>query len=168
MTLADKVQRYLTEQGGSIESETGRGITARMAEVVGADLGVLNGVLARLERNGVVVREVRGRRTYRVALSQYAGNGARKAPAVPRISDAPNRPGHGRRRRPVQAGAISAGTGAGARADPEVAWLRAELADHTDLIAGLQHAVEDLTRRLTELETAQQEAGGRFLRRRAK
>jgi len=50
-----------------------------MAEAVGyEDLSTLNAMLARLEREGALVREVRGRRTYRIALTSDASKGRAK------------------------------------------------------------------------------------------
>ncbi len=67
---------FLASRGGSIESDEGRGITREMAEAVGyEDLSTLNAMLSRLEREGALVREVRGRRTYRIALTTDASKG---------------------------------------------------------------------------------------------
>lgn len=67
---------FLASRGGSLESEEGRGITREMAKAVGyEDLSTLNAMLTRLEREGVLVREVRGRRTYRIALTTDAPKG---------------------------------------------------------------------------------------------
>jgi len=64
---------FLASRGGILESEDGLGITREMAEAVGyEDLSTLNAMLARLEREGIIVREVRGRRTYRIALTTNA------------------------------------------------------------------------------------------------
>jgi DNA-binding PadR family transcriptional regulator len=50
-----------------------------MAKAVGyEDLSTLNAMLARLEREGAIVREVRGRRTYRIALTTDASKGRSK------------------------------------------------------------------------------------------
>jgi len=68
-----RILDFLASRGGSLESEAGRGITSELAKAVGyEDLSTLNGMLARLEREGVLVREVRGRRTYRIALTTDA------------------------------------------------------------------------------------------------
>lgn len=175
VTLADKVLRYLTDQGGVVVSESGRGITARMAEAVGADLGVLNGVLARMERNGVIVREVRGRRTYRVALSQHAAGGHRGL--APRLPDGAGRSGYPRHQR-----AFAAGSGATATVDgggePDLDWIRHELAGQADKIIGLQQMIDELGKRLSEFEAGhhgpgrdsapQEQGSSRFLRRRSR
>ncbi len=68
-----RILDYLAEQGGSVESADGRGLTRRMAHAVGyEDLSTLNAMLTRLEREGAIVRDVRGRRTYRIALAPGA------------------------------------------------------------------------------------------------
>lgn len=68
-----RVLDFLASRGGSLESEDGRGITREMAKAVGyEDLSTLNAMLTRLEREGAIVREVRGRRTYRIALTSDA------------------------------------------------------------------------------------------------
>ena len=65
-----RILDYLASQGGSIESSDGRGLTREMARAVGyEDLSTLNAMLTRLEREGAIVREVRGRRTYRIAAA---------------------------------------------------------------------------------------------------
>ncbi|HSH62100.1 MAG TPA: helix-turn-helix transcriptional regulator [Acidimicrobiales bacterium] len=71
-----RVLDFLASRGGSVESEDGRGITREMAKAVGyEDLSTLNAMLTRLEREGAIVREVRGRRTYRIALTPEAVKG---------------------------------------------------------------------------------------------
>lgn len=66
----ERVIAYLTEHGGSVESADGRGLTRQMADAIGyTDLSGLNGLLTRLERDGVLTRDVRGRRTFRIALA---------------------------------------------------------------------------------------------------
>ena len=74
-----RVLDFLAGRGGSLESDEGRGITREMAKAVGyEDLSTLNAMLARLEREGAIVREVRGRRTYRIALTKDASKGRSK------------------------------------------------------------------------------------------
>ena len=69
----DKIIEYLRDRDGIITSDDGRGLTAAIAAEVGYDdLPTLNGMLARLERDGVIEREIRGKRTYRISL---AGDG---------------------------------------------------------------------------------------------
>jgi hypothetical protein len=84
---------YLREQGGSIFSSDGRGITAGIAEAVGYDdLPTLNGMLARLERDGIIAREIKGKRTYRITLLDEDPSRARAtAAAAARAATAPPR-----------------------------------------------------------------------------
>jgi PadR family transcriptional regulator PadR len=64
-----RILDYLAAQGGSLESAQGQGLTRQLAEAVGYDdLSALNAMLTRLEREGSIARDVRGRRTYRIAL----------------------------------------------------------------------------------------------------
>jgi hypothetical protein len=65
----DKIVQYLKQRGGGIESVDGRGLTQALAGAVGGvSISWINATLARLERDGVIVRDVRGKRTYLVAL----------------------------------------------------------------------------------------------------
>lgn len=77
-----RILDYLAKQGGSVESADGRGLTRRMAQAVGYDdLSTLNAMLTRLEREGAIVREVRGRRTYRIAVAPGASErGGKRGP----------------------------------------------------------------------------------------
>lgn len=76
-----RVVAYLDEHGGAVESRDGRGLTRRLAEAIGyTDLSGLNALLTRLERDGVLTREVRGRRTFRIALVRDGNGGARPEP----------------------------------------------------------------------------------------
>ncbi|MDP8992549.1 MAG: helix-turn-helix transcriptional regulator [Actinomycetota bacterium] len=72
-TSRQRILDYLASHGGSVESSDGRGLTREMARAVGyEDLSTLNAMLTRLEREGAIVREVRGRRTYRIAVASAA------------------------------------------------------------------------------------------------
>ncbi len=74
MGSRQRILDYLSAQGGSVESPEGRGLTKQMAEAVGYDeLSALNAMLGRLETEGVITRDVRGRRTYRIALLPWEG-----------------------------------------------------------------------------------------------
>ena len=63
---------YLRRQGGELFSTDGRGITGRMAAALGYKLGSLGRVLSELEHEGVIEREIRGKRTYRIRLREMA------------------------------------------------------------------------------------------------
>jgi DNA-binding MarR family transcriptional regulator len=74
----DRIIGYLRERDGVITSDDGRGLTAAIAAEVGYDdLPTLNGMLARLERDGVIEREIRGKRTYRISLVEDGRAAAR-------------------------------------------------------------------------------------------
>lgn len=65
----DEVVDYLAQQGGAVESPHGRSLTREMAEGLGWSLTELNAALGELEADGRLVRDVRNRRTYRLALT---------------------------------------------------------------------------------------------------
>src|SRR3954469_1027415 len=66
----ESVLAYLRRQGGDLLSADGRGITRRMAAALGYKLGSLGRVLADLEHDGMIEREIRGKRTYRIRLRE--------------------------------------------------------------------------------------------------
>ena len=75
----EQIVEYLREREGVVLSDDGRGLTAALAAEVGYDdLPTLNGMLARLERDGVIEREIRGKRTYRIALVEDGRAAARR------------------------------------------------------------------------------------------
>jgi hypothetical protein len=74
----ERILKYLSSQGGRIDSADGRGLTSKMAARVGYDnIAALNAILARLERDGEIKRVVRGKRTYSIALRSPASRPAR-------------------------------------------------------------------------------------------
>jgi hypothetical protein len=74
----ERILRYLSSQGGRIDSADGRGLTSKMAARVGYDnIAALNAILARLERDGEIRRVVRGKRTYSIALRSPVSRAAR-------------------------------------------------------------------------------------------
>ena len=75
---------YLSSRGGRITSPDGRGLTSSLAKAAGyTDLGVLNAMLSRLEKEGVISRDVRGRRTFGISLGgRRSAAGATKAGAT--------------------------------------------------------------------------------------
>lgn len=80
----DAILEYLRRHRGSVESAEGRGLTAPMAEAVGYDnLAALNVILGRMEKEGVIVRDVSGGRTFRIALAAHQ---------LPDLSSGPERP----------------------------------------------------------------------------
>lgn len=60
---------YLARYGGSVQSTDARGVTFEMAKALGVtDRNGLNATLRRMEREGAIIREIRGRRTVRLSL----------------------------------------------------------------------------------------------------
>jgi PadR family transcriptional regulator PadR len=75
-----RVLAYLADRGGSVTSPSGQGLTREMARALGyRNVTPLNSMLARLEAEGLVEREVRGRRTYRIALTGSVPRTRRRA-----------------------------------------------------------------------------------------
>jgi hypothetical protein len=71
----NSIRSYLAERGGSVADAGGRGLTDEMARALGVDRPAeLSAVLGQMEDSGVITREMRGLRTYRIALVD--GNGA--------------------------------------------------------------------------------------------
>src|SRR4051812_21318142 len=66
----ESVLAYLRRQGGDLLSADGRGITHRMAVALGYKLGSLGRLLSEMEQDGLIEREVRGKRTYRIRLRE--------------------------------------------------------------------------------------------------
>ena len=77
----NSIRSYLAEHGGSVADAGGRGLTDEMARALGVDRPAeLSAVLGQMENSGVITREMRGLRTYRIALVE--GAGAAPAPAA--------------------------------------------------------------------------------------
>lgn len=67
----DRILSYLQANGGRITSADGCNLTAAMAEGAGySSITALNAMLARMERDGLIERQVRGKRTFAVALTK--------------------------------------------------------------------------------------------------
>src|SRR3954471_18548929 len=82
MSSRERIVDYIAAEGGRITSPDGRGLTSKLAESAGyRDLGVLNAMLSRLETEGVITRDIRGRRTFAITLNKGAGSGAAAAPS---------------------------------------------------------------------------------------
>ena len=81
MSSRERIVNFIATEGGRIESPDGRGLTSRLAAAAGyRDLGVLNAMLSRLETEGVIRRDIRGRRTFSISLAR----GGTRAAAAPR------------------------------------------------------------------------------------
>lgn len=142
LSSRERILHYLDRQGGAIANDEGRGLTQALADAAGyADLSVLNGMLSRLEKEGVLRRDIRGRRTYRIELVGRA---------APRSSDgrgaAPTQASNGRGR---SAGAAAAPAATASEVATEVASrLSDELADTRAALASLQAEVRVLSSRI--------------------
>ncbi|MDQ1358819.1 MAG: hypothetical protein QOG44_3192 [Acidimicrobiaceae bacterium] len=65
-----RVRSYLANHGGSVEDAGGRGLTDEMARAIGVDKpAALSAILGRMESDGVITRDMRGLRTYRISLA---------------------------------------------------------------------------------------------------
>src|SRR3954463_1446557 len=74
MSSRERIVDYIAAEGGRITSPDGRGLTSRLAAAAGyRDLGVLNAMLSRLESEGVIRRDIRGRRTFSISLARRGG-----------------------------------------------------------------------------------------------
>lgn len=92
------ILRWLAAQpGGAVDSKSGYA-TRPLAEAVGKRLTNVTHVLARLEADGLVEREVGNRKTYRIAITEDglehigAHRRARVVPTVPREKPAASAP----------------------------------------------------------------------------
>lgn len=78
------IRAYLTEHGGSVSDAGGRGLTDEMARAIGIDKpAALSAILGQMERDGSITREMRGLRTYRIALA----NGDSAPPPPPSTAE---------------------------------------------------------------------------------
>ncbi len=84
-----RIRSYLADRGGSVEDPGGRGLTDEMARAIGLDRpAALGAVLAQMEHDGAITREMRGLRTFRIALTE---GGSETAPSTDNGSDADRR-----------------------------------------------------------------------------
>jgi PadR family transcriptional regulator, regulatory protein PadR len=79
VTTRQRIVDYLTARSGYVEASDGRGLVADIARAAGLNLGAVTSMLARLDREGVITRTVRGRRTFRIALAKGDNSSARTA-----------------------------------------------------------------------------------------
>src|SRR3954468_18145555 len=71
----DRIFAYLQQHGGRVESPDGLGLTSEMASATGyTQVAALNAMLVRLESEGLITREVRGKRTLAVSLGGRRGS----------------------------------------------------------------------------------------------
>src|SRR3954454_16309790 len=74
----DRIFTYLQQHGGRVESPDGLGLTAEMAAATGYNqVAALNAMLVRLENEGIITRNVRGKRTLGISLNKRGGTASR-------------------------------------------------------------------------------------------
>jgi len=74
----DRIIAYLSENGGRVESPDGLGLTAEMAAATGYNqVAALNAMLVRLENEGIITRNVRGKRTLGISLNRRGATASR-------------------------------------------------------------------------------------------
>src|SRR3954466_10947147 len=86
----DRIIAYLSENGGRVESPDGLGLTAEMAAATGYNqVAALNAMLVRLENEGIITRNVRGKRTLGISLNKRGGTASRgRSGPAPRAASA--------------------------------------------------------------------------------
>ena len=135
----DRIIDYLSENGGRIESPDGLGLTASMAAATGYNqVAALNAMLVRLESEGLIRREVRGKRTLSISLSKRRGGG--KAAASPRKSAARATSTRGARAT-TAAKKSTRGRSASSDVSAQLAELRKDADSLASRIAALQKAL---------------------------
>ncbi len=90
--IEGRIRQYLADNGGSVADPQGRSLTDQMARALGVDRPQqISVALGEMEDGGVITREMRGLRTYRVALAAIDGHGgsASSPAAPPEASEAP-------------------------------------------------------------------------------
>jgi len=78
----DRILSYLADHGGAVADPAGRGLTDAMAETLGERPAALSAILGQMESDGVIEREMRGLRTYRISLVASAPAPAWQAAAT--------------------------------------------------------------------------------------
>jgi hypothetical protein len=92
VAIEGRIRTYLADSGGSVADPGGRGLTDEMARAIGLDKpATLSALLGQMESDGVITREMRGLRTFRIALtgtdSTEAGASADTPPVATNGSD---------------------------------------------------------------------------------
>jgi hypothetical protein len=87
VAIEGRIRSYLAESGGSVQDPGGRGLTDEMARAIGLDKpATLIAVLGQMEHEGVITREMRGLRTFRIALTEAGSAQSGAADAEPPTS----------------------------------------------------------------------------------
>lgn len=83
-TYAENIRSYLAQKGGGIQDAEGRGLGEEIARAIGIDKVTMVGpILDQMEHDGLITREKRGFRTYRIDLVPSATPADNGAPAAP-------------------------------------------------------------------------------------
>jgi hypothetical protein len=168
----ERIINYLSSQGGRVDSVDGRGLTSKMATKVGYDnIAALNAILARLERDGEIKRDVRGKRTYSIALRRRAarasrGKGEVKKARTPIRKVGRPAPASGPRRTSPGSGSRQ-GRSESRRATTAGSNLPQLLAALGNELLALREQNEEMSRRIAALEAAARPASRRASGRRA-
>jgi len=87
------IRTYLAQHGGSVEDAGGRGLTDEMARALGVEKpAALSAVLGQMEADGVITREMKGLRTFRISLVD--GDTPPSSPVPAAASRSTNRAGN--------------------------------------------------------------------------
>jgi hypothetical protein len=66
-----RIRSYLAEHGGSVQDPGGRLLTDEMARAIGLERpAALSALLGQMEQDGLITRDMRGLRTFRIALTE--------------------------------------------------------------------------------------------------
>src|SRR5690242_18282430 len=135
----ERIIAYLTQNGGRVESPDGLGLTAEMAKKTGYNqVAALNAMLVRLENEGIISRNVRGKRTLAISLNSRRA-GTKKAAATKSASRRPATKRAGARR-------------AGARKATRSASRSTGSANVATQVAALGRDVDALARKIRQLQ----------------
>ena len=135
----ERILAYLARHGGRVESPDGLGLTATMAAATGYDgVTALNAMLVRLEREGLIKRVVRGKRTLSVSLAGRRTSAKRTAGTTTRPASSGRASGPPATRRAVTR---RAGRDGGTSVAEELASLSRDIEALARKVRHLQKAV---------------------------
>src|SRR3954468_463165 len=130
----DRIFTYLQQHGGRVESPDGLGLTSEMAAATGyTQVAALNAMLVRLESEGLITRQVRGKRTLAVSLGSRRGSAKGSTAKAPTAAKATAGRRGGRKAAPRKATAArktagrAGGRSAGGNVSTELAALSRDI-----------------------------------------
>lgn len=88
-----RIVEVLRQYGGALEDPNGQAVALLMAETGHRTTNALSGVLAQMERENLITREVKGRRTYSIRLADSVETPPVRIAAPAEPSDAPDMTG---------------------------------------------------------------------------